>query len=330
MGDATIHVVPGPSSAACLQEGLGLARDQILIHNDVLSCGPLRPLSCLEDWRNLRREYLRSFGPDWFPVEEDDRDLLTQPDRLREARTITLWLGTGLAEQLMLLWVVDLLRRLGVDLGGVRVVQYNLHRNHEVVGIGVLSPSRFKEHPQPTRLDETATHDLVRAWEAVTASEPEKLLAFLNSEHRSLPFLNRGLSSLLYHYPDVSTGLNAWEYQLLRYVREEGPKAVGVVAHTMAHDMSFPEWMGDSYLFQRLHRFADGALARPLLTLSGDDTTRLRGTEVRFTEHGAAILGGEGNAVEWNGIDDWVGGVHLDSRGGRVWFREGQTLISRS
>ena len=291
---------------------------------------PLRPLGSLEDWRNRRRAYLRSLGPDWLAGEEDDRDALTQPDRLREARTITLWLGTGLAEQLMLLWVVALLRHLGVDLGGFRVVQYNLNRNHEVVGVGVLSPSRFKEHPQPTPLDETAIHDSVRGWEAVTASEPDKLLAFLNSQHRSLPFLNRGLSSLLYHYPDMSTGLNAWEYQLLRYVGEDGPQAVRAVAHTMAHDMPFPEWMADSYLFQRLHRLADGALARPLMALSGDDTTRLRGTEVRLTEHGEGLLGGQGNAVEWNGIDDWVAGVHLDSSSGRVWFREGQTLICPS
>jgi hypothetical protein len=64
------------------------------------------------------------------------------------------------------------------------------------------------------------------------------------------------------------------------------------------------------------------------LTLSGD-TTRLRGTEVRLTQHGEAILAGKGNAVEWNGIDEWVGGVHLDSRYGRVWFQTGETLIPK-
>lgn len=41
-----------------------------------------------------------------------------------------------------------------------------------------------------------------------------------------------------------------------------------------------------------------------------------------------AILAGEGNAVEWNGIDDWVAGVHLDSRTGRVRFHTEQTLVA--
>jgi hypothetical protein len=109
-------------------------------------------------------------------------------------------------------------------------------------------------------------------------------------------------------------------------VRDEGPRATHVVGYTMAHDMDFPEWMADGYLFQRLHRLGDSALTRPLLTLSGD-TKQLRGTEVRLTQHGEAILAGKGNAVEWNGIDEWVAGVHLDSRNGRVWFHTEQTLV---
>jgi hypothetical protein len=164
------------------------------------------------------------------------------------------------------------------------------------------------------------------AWKAVTAPEPDPLLAFLTGRQPSLPFLQRALSSLLYHYPDAATGLNAWEYQLLHYVRAEGPKATRAVGYTMAHDMNFPEWMADSYLFQRLHRLAEVTLPRPLLTLSGH-TRQLRGTEVRLTQYGEAILAGKGNAVEWNGIEDWVGGVHLDSRNGRVWFQRGQTLV---
>ena len=93
----------------------------------------------------------------------------------------------------------------------------------------------------------------------------------------------------------------------------------------MVHDMDFPEWMGDTYLFQRLRRLGDITLQKPLLTLSGD-TKRLRETEVRLTQYGEAVLAGKGNAVEWNGIDDWVAGVHLNSRHGRVWFRKEQTL----
>jgi len=39
------------------------------------------------------------------------------------------------------------------------------------------------------------------------------------------------------------------------------------------------------------------------------------------------VLAGKGNAVEWNGIDDWIGGVHLDSQHGRVWFHKDHALV---
>src|SRR5262245_18225755 len=109
-------------------------------------------------------------------------------------------------------------------------------------------------------------------------------------------------------------------------MRDAGPKATRAIGYTMGHDMDFPEWMADSYLIQRIHRLGNSALPRQLVTLSGD-TKQMRGKEVRWTRDGEAILAGTGNAVEWNGIDDWVGGVHLDSRNGRVWFHRDETLV---
>jgi hypothetical protein len=328
MLDDERHVVAGRPAAACLQQGRGLSPGQVLVHHDLLSCGPLPSLDSLEHWRHVRETYLRSLDVEepGFLYADTDRDVFANREDLRSASAITVWLGTGLAEQLMFIWVVALLRRLDIDVGRCRLVQFEFDRGHEVIALGALNPSRFKAHPRPVRLEETAIDEATTAWTAVTAPEPDGLLRFLADRKHSLPFLPRALAALLHHYPDLATGLNAWEYQLLRSVRDEGPKAARAVGSTMAHDMEFPEWMADHYLFQRLHRFADNALPKPLLMLSGD-TRRLRATEVRVTEHGEAILAGKGNAVDWNGIDEWVGGVHLDSRNGRVWFRTGETLV---
>jgi hypothetical protein len=99
-----------------------------------------------------------------------------------------------------------------------------------------------------------------------------------------------------------------------------------VVGCTMAHDFPFPDQAGDAYLIQRFRRLADRTLPRPLLTLS-DDNQWLRGSDVHLTQDADDVLAERANAVEWNGIDDWVGGVHLDSRSGHVWFRKDQTLV---
>lgn len=240
MLDNELHIVAGPSAAACLQEGVALSAAQVTVHHDLLSCGPLPSLDSLEDWQEVRETYLQSLdieGPSLLFAGQD-RDVFTNRERLRSARTITVWLGTGLAEQLMLVWVVALLHRLKVDAGKCRLVQFGFdrrhERTHEVVAVGVLNPSRFKEHPQPIRLEESAIHEATMVWKAVTAREPDALLAFLADRNHSLPFLQRGLTALLHHYPNLVSGLNAWEYQLLRYVRDEGPKATRSGIHNGA------------------------------------------------------------------------------------------------
>jgi len=329
--DAEIHIAPGPSAGGCLQAGLGLAPELLLVNHDVLSCGPLPPLDSLDDWRRVREAYLSSLDAEYpsFAFADQHRDLLTNSERLRAAQVITLWIGTGLAEQLLLVWVVAFLRRLGVDTAKLQIVQFNRDRKYEIVSVGVLNPAQFKDHPNPTKLDEAALRKAIEAWNAVTAPEPEGLIALLMATDRSLPFLQRSLSALLYRYPDVHTGLNAWEYQLLKYAREEGPKAAKVVGFTMAHDMDFPDWVGDGYLLQRIRRLADAAIPKPLLRVTGESQT-LRGALVHLTRNGEDVLAGKGNAVEWNGIDDWIGGVHLDSRQGRVWFHNDDTLVRSS
>jgi len=326
--DAEIHIAPGPSAGGCLQAGLALPRELLLINNDVLSCGPLPSLDSLDDWRNVREAYLRSFDPEdlGFTFADQDRDLLSNTERLRAAGTITLWIGTGLAEQLLLVWLVAFLQRSGVDAAKLQIVQFERHRNSEVVSVGILHPPAFKEHPVSVTLDDAAMREAAEAWTAVTASDPEALLAILTAPRKSLPFLQRSLFALLYRYPDLHTGLNAWEFQLLRYVSEEGPSAVKVVGFTLAHDLAFPDWIGDGYLFYRLRRLANAALPRPLLRLSGETNT-LRGTLVHLTRDGEDLLAGKGNAVEWNGINDWIGGVHLDSQHGRVWFHKDHALV---
>jgi hypothetical protein len=86
------------------------------------------------------------------------------------------------------------------------------------------------------------------------------------------------------------------------------------------------ECVGDNWLFSRLWRLADPALSHPAVVLTGEQTT-IRGTEARLTRDGEQFLKAALNFVELNGIDDWVGGVHLDSRVGEVWFHQDKMLL---
>jgi hypothetical protein len=78
MLDDELHIVAGPSAAACLQEGVALSPAQVLVHHDLLSCGPLPSLDSLEHWRDVREKYLRSLdmeAPNLL-FADGDRDVL--------------------------------------------------------------------------------------------------------------------------------------------------------------------------------------------------------------------------------------------------------------
>jgi hypothetical protein len=78
----------------------------------------------------------------------------------------------------------------------------------------------------------------------------------------------------------------------------------------------------------RLHGLASPDLAHPLVTMSGDPYD-MRKCEVVLTDAGESVLAAQANAVELNGIDDWILGVHIDSKRGSVWYQREGTLVTR-
>jgi hypothetical protein len=88
-----------------------------------------------------------------------------------------------------------------------------------------------------------------------------------------------------------------------------------------------PDRVGDDYLFARLRRMADPGLRHPFLALAGNPAV-MRGLEARLTATGVEALAGRANFVALNGIDDWIGGVHLKAGQGRLWFRDRDTLVA--
>ena len=104
---------------------------------------------------------------------------------------------------------------------------------------------------------------------------------------------------------------------------EEGPTASRVVGVTLGYGESLDR-VSDGYLFRRLIGMGNPQLASPLNSVTGD-TRRMWECEVRLTAFGQSVLSGQANNVHENGIDDWIGGVHL--RKDFVTFRDGDRLL---
>jgi hypothetical protein len=286
-------------------------------------------------WKSKRVAYWREgFGDD-----QSDQDEEFPPDddaKLKAADDIVIWVGTSLAEQIALAWLPAYLRALDVDPGRLKMIQfYRSERGFEVVNLGIMSPEQLAKHPAPASLTPRDLEELRTVWGALTASEPDALMAYLATTSSRLPFLKRALRSIVCRYPDASSGLGAKEMTLLQQIRAHGPRLPRVIADTLVahHDAVDAgtgglDQVGDLWLFERLLRLGDPALPEPALTITGT-RTEYRNTEARLTSFGERVLDGKANFLDANGIDDWVAGVHLNSAAGRVWVHDGGQLIRR-
>jgi hypothetical protein len=87
-------------------------------------------------------------------------------------------------------------------------------------------------------------------------------------------------------------------------------------------------FMGDTTCFGRMDRMAEGP--DPLLLLDPPGRPVNRATGVRLTDAGARVLAGQADQIALNGIDRWIGGVHL--QGHHVpwrWDDGTETLVLR-
>jgi len=232
------------------------------------------------------------------------------------------WAGLGLPDQLLLAWVVFLFDRLDLDLSNLAIVQFEtLRPAQDVLSLGELGPEDIRNYqPAPHQLNSEETEELRHLWEVYTSDDPAALSRYVAGSS-PMPIAHRAVRELLYRYPDVRSGLGVWDERLLRHTLDNGPGAARVIGHTLA-SMSL-DWQGDMHLFHRLLGMA--AVRSPLISLAGSRAT-MRGCEVRLTSFGHDVLAGNANTVHENGIDDWIGGVHLRSES-NVTFRSGDSLI---
>jgi hypothetical protein len=281
--------------------------------------------SSLDEWASHRHDFW--LDVDGLPVDTVASHLLPDLRSLNEASTITLWLGNGLEDQITLPWLCWVLRLAGIDHGRVRLVQFpqDFNARGHTPSIEILTPKQILQHPPALGLSAEDLSTIDSAWQALTSSMPQPLRDFVCSQPDELP-LRRALARLARRYPQHDTGLSHWDHLLLSNTSHFGPKAASIVGHTLSGAGLDTDSIGDIWLLWRLRRLADSSLEHPLVALEGDPS-ELRDLSVRMTEAGQRVVSAAVNAVELNGIDDWIGGVHLDSSSNRVWFTKDGHVI---
>ena len=189
--------------------------------------------------------------------------------------------------------------------------------------LGPLKPEQF---PPLFAMREPITEAQIelgaRAWKAFCGDDPRAILPFASTPSRDLPFLPGALHRYLEEFPSVENGLSRSEGQILRSLSdgESSPDDLfGALVRTETRI-----FMGDSSFWAIVRRLSQER--HPLVSLDVRDRPyRLPAGTVRITDAGRDVLSGPTDRVALNGIDRWMGGVHLIPT--RCWRWNGETLL---
>jgi hypothetical protein len=307
MGTGTIHVTNGDIAADRLRRA-GLAGNA-LVWADALHEGPVPGGLDPDGLRRARAGFLA--GADGVDGDEvrrrfEDRDRTLAAGR--DGRYL-LWFEADLYCQLQLAQILATLGGLEVPPDRITLVCIGEYPGiARFGGLGQLEPGQL-----PGLLDTAATLTgeamelAAAAWAALRAGDPGGLGPVAASRSPELRFLGEAFDRLGREYPSTRDGLSLTERRLLAAAAAE-PGGTAAAAFTRMGEREPRPFLGDGFGFRILARLAG---ARVPLVEADPPGEVAAGTRLRVTDAGRRVLAGEADHVALNGIDRWVGGVHL-------------------
>jgi len=306
---AALHVSNGDATEV---PGTGLAR-QVIYWRDVLHEGPVPEVAPAE-LRRIRGDYLAGLhtgGRTEVVHQFAERDQALEANRDGE---YVLWFEADLYDQLQITEILARLAGLGVPAGRITLICIGEYPGiAHFGGLGELTAGQLRELTQTgarARLTPAALELATRAWAAFRAPTPEGLGAIAATRLGELRFLGEAFDRLSREYPAVRDGLSLTERRVLAAIAGGAPDAGAAFVRAQAREIR--PYLGDTPCFRRMDQLAAGP--DPLIRLDppGDP---VRGTTgLQLTPTGARVLAGQADRVTLNGIDRWIGGVHLQGQ----------------
>ena len=267
---------------------------QVIYWNDIRHDGPVPRGLTLQELSKVRERFIAEFvGMPPSEVSFAQRDQAISS--FRDHEEVVLWFEHDLYDQLQLIQILDWFSHR--DQGRTRVSLISVDSYLGLMTAEQLRPLFETRHAVSTAEFQTAR----AAWEAFCAPEPTGLTALLDSDTSALPFLLDALLRHLQQFPALRTGLSRAERQIL-HLTGSGLSQFHEL-FPAAQQMEESIWMGDSTFRKYISALTAGK--HPLLGSAS------RGFQT--TAFGREVFGGREDSVRMNGINRWLGGVHLCS-----------------
>jgi hypothetical protein len=290
-----LHITNG-ESVSLPQTGLP---GQIIYWKDILHDGPVPRGLPLRELSRIRANFIAEFfGMPLSEVSFVQRDEAIS--HFHDHEEVVLWFEHDLYDQLQLIQILDWFSHQDPGATRLSLISVNTY-------LGSLHPEQLR--PLFDSRHEVTAPELKTAqaaWNAFSSAEPTRLAALVDGDTSALPFLRDALLRHLEQFPSLRNGLSRAERQILQLTGS------GISEfHELfpaAQKMEENVWMGDSTFHQYLRRLARAR--HPLL-----DSVN---SGFRTTGFGRQVYEGKEDHVRANGINRWLGGVHL-CEGAPVW-----------
>lgn len=322
MTSKTLHITNGDCTSDILKK-TSLEGD-IIVYSDVLHEGPtpygLEP----EQWRKVRAQFFADQG---WATYDDFMDYHTRLDdalaKFADYAEVILWLEHDLFDQLILIRLLDWFSKQDLSRTKLSLICIGEFPGiKRFIGLGQLTPDQIAslygtQHPVSAEELDLAK----QAWSAFCSKDPATLVQFISNLHcetSNLQFLKDALIRHLEQYPSVKNGLSKTEQSILKAV-ESGIHKRGEIFRKV-QDMEERPFMGDTTFWSYLDNLLEGkepllraGLGTLLATNLGDqpEEQKYLNQPLHLTPKGKEILQGKADFVNLNGINRWLGGVHL-------------------
>ncbi len=306
--------------------GTGLAQ-HLVYWRDALHEGPV-PAVGPEELRRIRADFLARAGAD---DRGEGIEMFTERDRILQAHhdgEYVLWFEADLYDQLQIIQVLARLADPGLPAQRITMICIGEHPGiARFGGLGELTAEQLRELPATNacvRLTPAALQLATRAWAAFRAPTPDALSAIAATRSSELRFLGEAFDRLSREYPSTRDGLSLTERRVLAAVADGAPDAGSAFVRATSREMR--PYLGDTWCFAMMDRMARASV--PLLDAAPIGRPIDRLTPLRLTGAGARVLAGDADHVTLNGIDRWIGGVHLQGRHARWRWDDGTETIA--
>ncbi|MDR6883418.1 DUF1835 domain-containing protein [Bacillus sp. 3255] len=229
-----------------------------------------------------------------------------QLDRFAEdADEIVFWFDHDLFDQLMLCYLFMRLRSARRS-HGLSLIMYDASAECDWV----------ERYEARSKVTEGQLRLGGQVWRAYSAPEPLAMASLLKDDLSVLPYLKKALEANIGRYPSVTNGLSRLQ-QLILSELEHGERSVlSLFQHISAKCGEYG--LGDLQFWSLLEHLR--TCKHPLIAITGGDCLPKYNDplpegfsewRVSWTEMGKLVFTGSEDQVLRNGIDDWIGGVHL-------------------